>query len=89
VRKYALILLAMVTGCAAVPQSDSAAPSQPRALQWGAGNPFCLILCFATASAVDAEGSGAAVGGTNTQRGSLAVGMPSPPSPIAPATGGQ
>jgi hypothetical protein len=60
----------LVTGCA-VPQG--AAPTQPRAIQWGAGNPFCLILCFATAQATDAE-KGTATGGTSTQTGTLSVG---------------
>jgi len=67
--KY-LALVLLLTGCA-VPQGT--APTQPRALQWGAGNPFCLILCFATAQATDAE-QGTATGGTSTQKGTLSVG---------------
>jgi len=67
----ALILIVfMLTGCA-VPQGN--APSQPRAIMWGAGNPFCLILCFATAQATDAE-KGTATGGTSTQSSTLSVG---------------
>jgi len=71
--KYLAIAL-MLTGCA-VPQGN--APTQPRALQWGAGNPFCLILCFASAQATDAE-HGTATGGTSSQSGTLSMGTPDP-----------
>lgn len=71
----ALILLVfMLTGCA-VPQGN--APSQPRALLWGAGNPFCLILCFASAQATDAE-HGTATGGASSQSGTLSMGTSAP-----------
>jgi hypothetical protein len=69
--KYLAIAI-LLTGCA-VPQGN--APTQPRALQWGAGNPFCLFLCFATAQATDAE-NGTATGGTSSQKGSMTVGAP-------------
>lgn len=69
--KYAIIIaLAILLTSCAVPQGNS--PTQPRALQWGAGNPFCLILCFATAQATDAE-KGTATGGTSTQSSTLQV----------------
>jgi hypothetical protein len=72
----ASLLAITLTGCA-TGTIETKPTSQPRALQWGAGNPFCLFLCFATATATDAEGNGSATGGAVSQSGSLSVGTPS------------
>jgi hypothetical protein len=77
-----IFFFALVTGCSAVPTNNGATPSQSRALQWGAGNPFCLIFCFATATATDAEGAGSARSGNSSQSGSVSVGTPSIPSGV-------
>ena len=58
-----LFVTALLVGCAS--------GTQPRALQWGVGQPLCLAFCFAQSTVTDAEGSSisasGAVSNANTQ----------------------
>lgn len=71
--RIALITVILLTGCANYP-----AATQPRALQLGAFNPYCLLLCFSTAIATDAE-HGTATGGSSSQSGTLSISTPVTP----------
>ena len=42
--------------------------ANPRALQWGIGQPHCLFLCFATATATDAEAGSNQTSAVNTNQ---------------------
>ena len=78
-KSIALIILLiavtlLVTGCASYPSAGT----QPRAMQLGAFNPYCLLLCFSTSTATNAE-HGTAQGGNSSQSGTLAIAPPTTP----------
>ena len=61
----------MIAVLAAVVLTGCASGTQPRALQWGVGQPLCFAFCFAQSTVTDAEGSSinatGAVSNANTQ----------------------
>ena len=47
------LCVGILSGCATYPSAGS----QPRALQVGAMQPYCLVFCFATSTAMENEKS--------------------------------
>jgi uncharacterized membrane protein YhaH (DUF805 family) len=67
-----IAVLLTLTGCSVhYPQV-----ANPRSLQWGIGQPHCLFLCFATATATDAESGAQQTNAvTTTQSADVSVGV--------------